>query len=81
VGAGTLLPLGVLGVAGRLAGKRLKAVGARAGGTILVLLGLITILRGTDLHHYLPGYGSASHGIQSTDIIPHGKGKHDGARH
>ena len=49
VGCGTMLPLVLVGMAGRWV--QLWDWGARVGGVILVLLGLSTILRCTELHH------------------------------
>ena len=55
LGMGTMLPLLLLGGATRLAGLHLRSFGAKAGGVILVLLGLCTALRGTALYHQLLG--------------------------
>ncbi|WP_243369915.1 sulfite exporter TauE/SafE family protein [Geotalea sp. SG265] len=55
VGIGTILPLLALGGASLAAGARLKRWGASAGGIILVLVGLATGLRGTELFHHLLG--------------------------
>ena len=52
---GTMLPLLLLGGASRLTGIHLRSWGPKAGGIILVLLGLATALRGTAVYHRLLG--------------------------
>lgn len=53
VGCGTTLPLLLVGIAGRWV--HLWNWGSRAGGLILILLGISTILRGTGFYHSLLG--------------------------
>lgn len=53
VGCGTMLPLLLFGMAGRWV--QLRDWGARVGGLILVVLGVSTILRGTNFYHHLWG--------------------------
>ncbi|GAB7028205.1 sulfite exporter TauE/SafE family protein [Geotalea toluenoxydans] len=55
MGMGTALPLLILGGASLAAGARLKKWGAAAGGIILLLLGMATVLRGTEVFHRLLG--------------------------
>ena len=54
LGLGTMLPLLLLGGATRLTAIHFNW-GARAGGVILILLGLLTTLRGTDAFHHQRG--------------------------
>ncbi len=62
---GTMLPLLIFGGASHLAGVKLRNWGPKAGGIILVLLGLATALRGTAVCHQLlccpPGYSMVNH--------------------
>ena len=55
LGLGTSLPLLLLGGISRLSGIHLRSWAPRAGGIILVVLGLTTVLRGTTLYHHLLG--------------------------
>jgi sulfite exporter TauE/SafE len=52
---GTAVPLLAVGGAGLAIGSRLKTWGATAGGIILVIVGLTTVLRGTEVLHHLMG--------------------------
>jgi len=52
---GTMSPLLLLGGLTRLAGVHLRNWGPKAGGIILIILGLSTALRGTELFHQLLG--------------------------
>lgn len=52
---GTMLPLLLLGALTRLSGIHLRSWGPKAGGVILILLGLTTTLRGTATFHHLLG--------------------------
>ena len=53
LGLGTMVPLLLLGYITRLTGVHLRNWAPRAGGIILVLLGLTTAVRGTTLYHQL----------------------------
>jgi uncharacterized protein len=55
LGLGTMAPLLLLGCITRLAGIHLRSWAPRAGGIILLLLGLTTALRGTTIYHQLLG--------------------------
>ena len=55
LGVGTMVPLLLFGAVGRLTGMHLRSWSARAGGIILVVLGLITVLRGTEIYHQFLG--------------------------
>jgi uncharacterized protein len=52
---GTMLPLLLLGSLTRLTGIHLRSWGPKAGGVILIILGLTTTLRGTEAFHHLLG--------------------------
>ncbi len=67
MGLGTMLPLAALGGASSLVGSHLKSWGARAGGIILVLLGLATVLRGTELFHSLLGCKTQPAFVQASE--------------
>lgn len=55
LGLGTALPLLLLGGASRVVGLHLRSWAPRAGGVILIILGLTTALRGTAFFHHLLG--------------------------
>ena len=55
VGLGTMVPLVLLGALSRLSGLHLRSWAPRAGGIVLVLLGLTTAFRGTEIYHRLLG--------------------------
>jgi sulfite exporter TauE/SafE len=55
MGAGTVIPLVLFGILGRAAGLHFRTWGCRAGGVILVLLGLVTALRGIGVCGHLTG--------------------------
>ena len=55
LGLGTAAPLLLLGGVSRLSGIHLRSWAPRAGGILLVLLGLTTALRGTTIYHHLLG--------------------------
>ena len=55
MGLGTVWSLLLLGLSGHLLNVRLRRWGAYAGGVLLVLLGLATVLRGTAAFHRLLG--------------------------
>jgi uncharacterized protein len=69
---GTMLPLLLLGGITRLTGLHLRSWGPKAGGIILILLGLTTALRGTAIYHHLLGCPPkpALHQAQSNEIKP-----------
>ena len=52
---GTMVPLLLFGGATRLTGVHRRSWAPKAGGVILVLLGLTTVLRGTVIYHHLLG--------------------------
>jgi uncharacterized protein len=52
---GTMVPLLLVGSLSRLTGLHLRSWGPKAGGVILILLGLTTTLRGTEIFHHLLG--------------------------
>jgi sulfite exporter TauE/SafE len=62
LGLGTLLPLLALGTVSRMGGLHRRAWSARTGGIALVALGVLTMLRGTEVGHRLLGshHGPAS---------------------
>ena len=55
LGIGTMLPLLALGFASRLTVLRRLKWSSRAGGIVLVTIGVITIMRGTEIYHHLLG--------------------------
>ncbi|HEY3307179.1 MAG TPA: sulfite exporter TauE/SafE family protein [Desulfuromonadaceae bacterium] len=55
MGIGTAVPLLLLGTAAGLGGVHIRKWGARAGGVILLFLGLTTVLRGTEIYHQILG--------------------------
>lgn len=55
MGAGTIGPLLLLGAFGRLIGLHIRRWGRVAGGIILIVLGMSTILRGTPWYHGILG--------------------------
>jgi sulfite exporter TauE/SafE len=70
VGLGTVWSLLVLGMTGHVVTLRLKRWGATVGGVVLVLLGLTTALRGTEVYHRLLGCPPAV--AQPADVPPAG---------
>jgi len=58
LGLGTALPLLLLGGATRLSGIHLRSWAPKAGGIILITLGLATALRGATVFHHLLGCSS-----------------------
>ena len=60
LGLGTMLPLLLLGGLSRLSGIHLRSWAPKAGGMLLVVLGMITALRGTTIYHHLLGCPSES---------------------
>ena len=62
VGVGTVWALLVLGMTGYAVRVRTRRWGAVIGGVLLVLLGTVTILRGTGIMHHLMGHDAAGHG-------------------
>jgi uncharacterized protein len=82
LGLGTTVPLLLLGGASRVSGLHLRSWAPKAGGIILVVLGITTALRGSELYHHLLGCpaGPAPH-QSATDVNnpcctgePHGRG-------
>jgi len=61
LGVGTAWSLLVLGLTGQLLTIRLRRWGGAIGGSVLVLLGIATVLRGTETFHYLLGCPPAVH--------------------
>ncbi len=57
MGAGTVWSLLLLGMTGYALRARARRWGAVIGGIVLVLLGAVTILRGTGAMHHLMGHG------------------------
>lgn len=55
MGIGTALPLLLLATVAGVGSAPLRKWGARAGGVILLILGLATVLRGTEIYHHLLG--------------------------
>lgn len=55
LGVGTMVPMLVMGGAARLCGIHLRSWAPKAGGIILIALGLTTSLRGTEFFHRLLG--------------------------
>ncbi len=55
VGVGTLWALLLVGLTGHALGNRLRGPGAVAGGVLLVALGVVTALRGTEVLHRVMG--------------------------
>jgi uncharacterized protein len=69
--AGTMVPLLLLGSLTRLTGLHLRSWGPKAGGVILIILGLTTTLRGTEAFHHLLGCPSKpSLQAQSQETAP-----------
>ena len=73
VGVGTVWVLLVLGMTGYAVRLRTRRWGAAVGGLVLVLLGTVTILRGTGVLHHAMGHGSADHGgaVMQMDMPEH----------
>lgn len=59
VAMGTMWSLVLLGMVGRAAAKRLRRFGTAAGGILLVIFGVVTMMRGTTFLHHLFSYGSS----------------------
>lgn len=59
LGVGTVVPMLLAGGATRLCGIHLRSWAPKAGGIILIVLGLITSLRGAQFFHHLVGCPSA----------------------
>ena len=55
MGLGTVWSLLVLGMTGQMVTARLRRWGPAVGGAVLVVLGLVTVLRGTEAFHHLLG--------------------------
>lgn len=55
LGAGTMVPLLTLGAVTRLSKVHLQSWAPKAGGIILIVLGVSTALRGTEIFHHLIG--------------------------
>lgn len=72
LGIGTSLPLLAMGEAGRLLTSRGKRYGAAASGTLLVLLGLITMLRGSATVHNRAGCPAPISAPPSTAVSDRG---------
>ena len=73
MGVGTLWSLLLLGMLGRFASLRARRWSAAMGGTVLVILGLVTILRGTEVFHRALGCSFKQHGTMSRPCCPNGK--------
>jgi uncharacterized protein len=74
VGVGTLWSLLLLGFAGQLAMPRTRRLSAIVGGILLVILGTVTIARGTALFHRVLGCPSSEHSCCRDGSIT----RHDG---
>ena len=72
LGLGTTVPLLLLGGFSRLLRMQLRSWAPRAGGILLVLLGLITVLRGTATFHHLLGCPAnpGSHPVADGSLKP-----------
>jgi sulfite exporter TauE/SafE len=57
LGLGTVPGLLAVGLSGGLVAGRIKAVGLRVAGVVLICLGTLTVLRGTEVMHH----GHAGH--------------------
>lgn len=55
LGAGTIWSLLLLGLAGQALTARLRRWGAPLAGTVILLMGVVTVLRGTEAFHHLLG--------------------------
>ncbi|MBE3070155.1 MAG: sulfite exporter TauE/SafE family protein [Planctomycetes bacterium] len=70
VGVGTTWSLLALGMTGHVATVRLRRWGTAVGGTVLVVLGLATVLRGTEAFHHILGCPPAAEQMAPTDAAP-----------
>jgi sulfite exporter TauE/SafE len=72
VGAGTVWALLLLGMTGHALRARTRRWGAVVGGIVLVLLGAVTLLRGTGAMHHLMGHhGGAVMQMEMTEHAGH----------
>ena len=85
LGLGTTVPLLLLGGAVRLSGIHLRSWAPKSGGIILVILGLMTALRGATIYHHLLGcpskpalhQGAKDAGLPCCTGAPHGTSSGD----
>jgi hypothetical protein len=61
MGVGTVWSLLVLGMTGQMLRARLRRWGPVVGGMVVIVLGVTTVLRGTEAFHALLGCPSATH--------------------
>jgi hypothetical protein len=73
MGVGTLWSLLLLGMLGRFASSRARRWSAAMGGVVLAILGLVTILRGTEAFHRALGCSFEQRGAGSRPCCPNGK--------
>ena len=73
MGVGTLWSLLLLGMLGQFASLRVRRWSAVMGGAVLMVLGLVTILRGTEAFHRALGCSFEQHGAVSRPCCHNGK--------
>lgn len=80
MGLGTFIPLLLLGTCGGMLGKSLRRWGSVAGGSILVILGIVTMLRGSSGFHHILGCSSGPAQTESS-AAPCCQGSKHGTHH